>query len=173
MNYIHQIQMINKQKEIIKKNQIKILKLKSRGLPWWLSGKENACQCRGHRLDPWSGKIPYATKQTSWCVRAPQPALQRLGTATTEPTCGNYRSQRTPESTLHSKRSHHSEKPAHHRGRKAPTLQHQRKRTATKTRHKKNKEKKLFLKSRITEIKFHQRQRGSKTDTSQQNKIVK
>ena len=27
------------------------------GLPWWLSGKESACQCRGHRFHPWSGKI--------------------------------------------------------------------------------------------------------------------
>ena len=22
------------------------------GLPWWYSGSESACQCRGHRLDP-------------------------------------------------------------------------------------------------------------------------
>ena len=27
------------------------------GLPWWLSSKESACQCRRHRLDPWDGKI--------------------------------------------------------------------------------------------------------------------
>ena len=27
------------------------------GLPWWLNGKEYACQCRRHGLDPWSGKI--------------------------------------------------------------------------------------------------------------------
>ena len=27
-------------------------------LPWWLRGKESACQCRGHRFDPWSRKIP-------------------------------------------------------------------------------------------------------------------
>lgn len=56
MNYIHQIQMINKQKEIIKKNQIKILKLKSRGLPWWLSGKESVHQCRGRCLIPDLGR---------------------------------------------------------------------------------------------------------------------
>ena len=29
------------------------------GLPWWLSGKESACQCRKHGFDPWSGKIPW------------------------------------------------------------------------------------------------------------------
>ena len=27
-------------------------------LPWWLSGKECSCQCRGHRFEPWPGKIP-------------------------------------------------------------------------------------------------------------------
>ena len=30
-----------------------------RGLPWWLSGKEPACQCR---FDPWVGKIPRRRK---------------------------------------------------------------------------------------------------------------
>ena len=28
------------------------------GFPWWLSGKEPACQCRRCRFDPWVGKIP-------------------------------------------------------------------------------------------------------------------
>ena len=32
------------------------------GLPWWLSGKETACQCRRPRFDPWVGKIPWRTK---------------------------------------------------------------------------------------------------------------
>ena len=30
------------------------------GLPWWLSGKEPACQCRRHKFSPWSWKIPHA-----------------------------------------------------------------------------------------------------------------
>ena len=30
--------------------------------PWWLRGKESACQCRRHRFNPWSRKIPLATK---------------------------------------------------------------------------------------------------------------
>ena len=30
-----------------------------RGLPWWLSGKEPACNCRRLRFDPWVGKIPW------------------------------------------------------------------------------------------------------------------
>ena len=32
------------------------------GLPWWLSGKESACQNRGCRFDPWVGKIPWRRK---------------------------------------------------------------------------------------------------------------
>ena len=33
--------------------------------PWWLSGKESACQCRGcrrHEFNPWVGKIPWRRK---------------------------------------------------------------------------------------------------------------
>ena len=29
------------------------------GLPWWLSGKESACQCRRCRFNSWVGKIPW------------------------------------------------------------------------------------------------------------------
>ena len=32
---------------------------------WWLSGKESACQCRRHRFDPRSRKIPNAAEQLS------------------------------------------------------------------------------------------------------------
>ena len=32
-------------------------------LPWWLSSKESACQCRRHRFDPWIGKILWTSKQ--------------------------------------------------------------------------------------------------------------
>ena len=32
-------------------------------LPWWLSGKESACQCRRHGFKPWSGKIPHAAER--------------------------------------------------------------------------------------------------------------
>ena len=42
----------------------------SSGLPWWLSGKEPACQCRRckrRRLDPWVRKIPW---RREW-LRAP------------------------------------------------------------------------------------------------------
>ena len=33
------------------------------GLPWWLSGKESACQCGRHGFDPWSRKIPHCMGQ--------------------------------------------------------------------------------------------------------------
>ena len=32
------------------------------GLPWWLSGKESACQCRKHGFNPWLKKIPWRRK---------------------------------------------------------------------------------------------------------------
>ena len=35
------------------------------GLPWWSSGLESTCQCRGHGFNPWSRKIPHATEQLS------------------------------------------------------------------------------------------------------------
>ena len=31
-------------------------------LPWWLSGKESACQCGKCRFDPWVLKIPWRRK---------------------------------------------------------------------------------------------------------------
>ena len=33
--------------------------------PGWFSGKESACQCRRHRLDPWVGKMPWRRKWQS------------------------------------------------------------------------------------------------------------
>jgi len=45
--------------------EIMFLKLVSPGLPWWLSGKESACQCGRHRFDPWIGRIPHATEKLS------------------------------------------------------------------------------------------------------------
>ena len=71
------------------------------GLPWWLSGKESACQCRTHGIDPWSRKIPHAPEQLSpWAT-------------TTEPTCHKYWSLNTLEPGLHNKRSCCNEKLAH------------------------------------------------------------
>ena len=44
------------------------------GLPWWCSGWESACQCRGHRFEPWSGKIPHAAEQLGPCATTTEPA---------------------------------------------------------------------------------------------------
>ena len=63
------------------------------GLPWWRSGWESACQCRGHRFEPWSGKIPHAVEQLSPCATTTEPA--RL------------------EPVLRNKRGRDSERPAH------------------------------------------------------------
>ena len=49
-------------------NDLKKKKNIETGLPWWLSGKESACQCKRHRFDPWSGKIPHAMDQLSPCA---------------------------------------------------------------------------------------------------------
>ena len=68
-------------------------KVQSLGLPWWRSGWESACQCRGHGFEPWSGKIPHAAEQLGpWAT-------------TTEPAC--------LELVLLNKRGHDSERPAH------------------------------------------------------------
>ena len=56
-------------------------KLKS-GLPWWLSGKESACQCRIHRFPPWFRKVQHAEEQLSLCTTTIEPVLWSLGTAT-------------------------------------------------------------------------------------------
>ena len=55
----------------------KLIKIRL-GLPWWRSGWESACQCRGHGFEPWSGKIPHATELLSLCA------------TTTELACHNY-----------------------------------------------------------------------------------
>ena len=57
------------------------------GFPWWLSGKESACQCRRHGFDPWPRKIPHTTEQltpfgkTTWPVLQSPRSTSREGTA--------------------------------------------------------------------------------------------
>ena len=63
------------------------------GLPWWRSGWESACQCRGHGFEPWSGRIPHATEQLGPWATTTEPA--RL------------------EPVLRNKRGHDNERPAH------------------------------------------------------------
>ena len=45
------------------------------GLPWCFGGEGSACQCRRHRLDPSSGKIPYAREQLSPRATTTEPVL--------------------------------------------------------------------------------------------------
>ena len=44
------------------------------GLPWWRSGWESACQCRGHGFEPWSGRIPRAAEQLGPWATMTEPA---------------------------------------------------------------------------------------------------
>ena len=44
------------------------------GLPWWHSGWESACQCKGHGFEPWSGRIPHATEQLGPWATTAEPA---------------------------------------------------------------------------------------------------
>ena len=68
-------------------------KMQFLGLPWWRSGWESACQCRGYGFKPWSGKIPRAAEQLSpWAT-------------TTEPV--------RLEPVLRNGRGRDSERPAH------------------------------------------------------------
>ena len=48
------------------------------GLPWWRSGWESACQCRGHGFKPWSGKIPHAAEQLSPWATTTEPVRLEL-----------------------------------------------------------------------------------------------
>ena len=86
------------------------------GLPWWCSGWESACQCRGHRFEPWSGKIPHATEQLGPWATITEPAHL--------------------EPVLRNKRGRDSETPAH-RDEEWPPLAATREspRTETKTQH--------------------------------------
>ena len=53
------------------------------GLPWWISGKETAYQCRRHGFDPWFKKILHAMRQLSLCVTTTEAVLQCPAATTT------------------------------------------------------------------------------------------
>ena len=53
--------------DLAKRMEAKIKKMQE-GLPWWRSGWESACQCRGHGFEPWSGRIPHAAERLSPCT---------------------------------------------------------------------------------------------------------
>ena len=89
---------------------------RNEGLPWWRSGWESACRCRGHGFEPWSGKIPHAAEQLGPCATTTEPA--RL------------------EPVLHNKRGRDGERPVH-RDEERPPLATTREspRTERKTQH--------------------------------------
>ena len=57
----------------------------------WSSGKESACQGRGHRIDPWSGKIHNAAGQLSPCSRTTEPVHPDSGSLFTQRWCSATR----------------------------------------------------------------------------------
>ena len=61
-----------------------VLRKMSQGLPWCLSGKESACQCRRHKFNPWSRKISHAPG-------AAKPVCHKFWACTLEPGSRNYR----------------------------------------------------------------------------------
>ena len=74
--------------------------INGQGLPWWSSGEDSACQCRGHRSHPWSGKIPHAEGQLSLCAPTTEAHM-----------CPNHRS---PHALVaQNNRSHCNEKAVH------------------------------------------------------------
>ena len=104
------------------------------GLPWWRSGWESACQCRGHGSEPWSGKIPHAAEQLGPWATITEPA--RL------------------EPVLRNKRGCDSERPAHRNEEWSPLAATRGSpRTETKTQHSQKKKKKIDLVSRTSSLK--------------------
>ena len=84
-NKIH-INLTNHGKDMSDEN----FKMLMRGLLWWLSGKESACQWGRHRFNTWSGKIPQTTEQLRLCATTPEPVLWSPGATAAEPVCHNY-----------------------------------------------------------------------------------
>ena len=63
-------------------------------LPWWSSGKETTCQCRGHGFYTWSGKIPHDKKQLSLCSTTREATTMRSPlTATRESPLATVKTQ--------------------------------------------------------------------------------
>ena len=79
------------------------------GIPWWSSGEESAIQCKGHRFDPWSRKIPH--EQDNY---EPTCAGQLCPSATTTVSCTTTTEARAPQqekNTLRSRRTTAREQP--------------------------------------------------------------
>jgi len=67
-----------------------IFKGEGKGLPCWLHRKESTCQCKRHRFDPWSGKIPHASTseaatREATTMRSCAPQLERSPRSSRDP----------------------------------------------------------------------------------------
>ena len=67
--------------------------------PWWLSGKESACQCRRPQFDPWVGKIPWRSEWPSTPVFLPGESYGQRGLAGYSPQ--SPKESGTTEATWH------------------------------------------------------------------------
>ena len=81
-------------------------KNQQQGLPWWLSGKESACQGRRRGFNPRSAKTPTS-------LGATKPVHHNYWTCTLESRGCDYWSPHSLEPMLHRKRSHCNEKPVY------------------------------------------------------------
>ena len=73
--------------------------LPNKGLHWWLSGKESACQNRRHGFDPWVGKIPWRKKWQPTPVFLPEKSQGQRNLAGYRP-WGHKESDRTEQLIL-------------------------------------------------------------------------
>ena len=75
---------------------IQLERMEIGGLPWWSSGWESACQCRGHGFDSWSGKNPHAMGQLNPCATTREATAMRSPYTTVE----SSHSSRKPSSAM-------------------------------------------------------------------------
>ena len=57
------------------------------GLPWWLSGKESACQCKKRGFEPWVRMIPWKRKWQHTLVFLPGGSRGQRSLAGYSPWC--------------------------------------------------------------------------------------
>ena len=72
-------------------------------LPGWLREKESTCQCRRHRLNPWSSKVPCAVEQPSPCATTTKTVLWSRAATTTDACTPQSQTSTTGVSTAMSK----------------------------------------------------------------------
>ena len=88
---------------------LKVSKIQVTGLPWWSSGQDSACHCRGRRFHPWPGSLDRTCFGTTnpWAATA-KPELSRPRAGTTE--------ARAPKACARQQETQHHGKPELHAG---------------------------------------------------------